>query len=66
MTAFVDIQSEILKIISNNKNITQKEISAELNTTKRTIERNIMILKIERIGSRKSGYWQINRDKLEK
>ena len=47
-----------------------KEISEELNTTKRTIERNIMILKemhlIERIGSRKSGYWKINIDKLGK
>lgn len=65
-----EIQNKILKLISNNKNVTQKEISEELNTTKRTIERNIMILKemhlIERIGSRKSGYWKINIDKLGK
>lgn len=58
-----EIQNKILKLISNNKNITQKEISVELNTTKRTIERNMMILKemnlIERIGSRKSGYWKV-------
>lgn len=33
-----EIQNKILKLILNNKNITQKEISAELNTTKRTIE----------------------------
>ncbi len=59
-----EIQNEILKLIEKNKNITQKEISEELNITKRTIERNMMILKemnlIERIGSRKSGYWKIN------
>lgn len=65
-----EIQNKILKLISNNENVTQKEISEELNTTKRTIERNIMILKemhlIERIGSRKSGYWKINIDKLGK
>ncbi len=65
-----EIQNKILKLISNNKNVAQKEISEELNTTKRTIERNIMILKemhlIERIGSRKSGYWKINIDKLGK
>lgn len=39
------MQNKILKLIANNKNITQKEISVELNTTKRTIERNMMILK---------------------
>lgn len=59
-----EIQKEILRLIAKNKNITQKEMSEELNITKRTIERNIMILKetnlVERIGSRKSGYWKIN------
>lgn len=29
------MQNKILKLISNNKNITQKEISEELNITKR-------------------------------
>lgn len=49
----------ILELIAKNKNITQKEMTQSLNTTPRTIERNISILKetkrIERIGSKKSG-----------
>ena len=58
-----DTQKKILKLIIQNKNITQKEIANQLKTTLRTIERNINILKekgiLERIGADKNGYWKI-------
>ena len=44
--------------------ITVKELANMLSVTERTINRQIDILKtenkIERIGSRKTGYWKIN------
>lgn len=56
-------QKEILKLIQENKNITQKEIASKLKTTLITIERNIIILKdkniLERVGADKNGYWKI-------
>ncbi|MBS5854270.1 MAG: winged helix-turn-helix transcriptional regulator [Clostridia bacterium] len=33
------MQKEIFRLIAKNKNITQKEMSEELNITKRTIKR---------------------------
>lgn len=58
-----EIQIKILKMIKENKNITQKEIALRLKTTSRTIERNISILKemnkIERVGAKRFGYWKI-------
>ena len=56
-------QKEILKLIQENKNITQKEIASKLKTTLIRIERNIIILKdkniLERVGANKNGYWKI-------
>ncbi len=53
----------ILDCIEKNANITQKELAVETNLSLRTIKRNITVLKenyyIERIGSKKSGYWKI-------
>jgi len=54
----------VLDIIKNNPSITIDELSAILQKTSRTIERNLKTLKsaglIERIGPDKGGYWKIN------
>ena len=53
----------VLLIIKRDPNITASEISIELNISSRTVQKQIANLKkvgiIERIGSRKSGYWII-------
>ena len=55
----LDVYSEIIK----NNNLTAEEISKILNKTKRTIERIIYSLKekniIKRVGSDKTGHWEI-------
>lgn len=55
---------EIIEIISKNNYITQEEIASELNKTRNSIYRNIKTLKdmgiLERLGSKKNGYWKIN------
>jgi ATP-dependent DNA helicase RecG len=59
----VGVKEKILKFIKDNKNITIKELAVKTNTTTRTIERNIKILKnmnvIKRVGSDKIGHWEI-------
>jgi len=59
----VGVKEKIVKLIEQNESITIKELSSTLNVTTRTIERNIKALKdeniIERIGSDKTGYWEI-------
>lgn len=56
-------QRKILQLISQNQNITEKELASNIRTSVRTIERNINILKkksiLERIGTDKVGYWKI-------
>lgn len=63
--ALNDIQNEIILLITNNNRITQREIANITNVNIRTIKRNFKILidnsVIERIGSDKTGYWQILR-----
>ena len=58
-----DIQNKILELIINNNKITQNEIANIIGVNVRTIKRNFKILIdntiIERIGSDKTGYWQI-------
>ena len=58
-----DIQNKIIELIANNNRITQNEIANITNINVRTIKRNFKILIdnliIERIGSDKTGYWQI-------
>jgi len=58
-----DRLSKVLKLIKENNNITISELSAKLNVTDKTIKRDISKLKnehkIQRVGSSKSGYWQI-------
>lgn len=54
---------QILELIKNNPRITAKQISAELDITLRAVEKNLALLKksckLERIGSTKTGSWQI-------
>ena len=58
-----NIQNEIVLLITNNNKITQREIANITNVNIRTIKRNFKILidnsVIERVGSDKTGYWQI-------
>ena len=55
---------KILEIIIEDDKITQEEIAKKLRKTESTIYRNIKELRklniIQRIGSRKIGYWKIN------
>ena len=57
-------QGKILNLIMKNQYITQGEIAEILRISIKTVSRNINILKekgiIERIGSCKMGYWNIN------
>ncbi|MFT3947181.1 MAG: helix-turn-helix domain-containing protein [Agriterribacter sp.] len=63
-----DKQTLILREISINPNVTLQELAAKYNTTQRTIERNIATLRnlglLERIGSRKDGYYKIKMNRL--
>ncbi len=57
-------RKQILQEIQNNPYITQKELTNIIGVGITTIENNIRYLKengyIERIGSNKTGYWQVN------
>jgi ATP-dependent DNA helicase RecG len=58
-----ELQKSILKLVELDNKITIPILAEKLNTTTRTIERNMEKLKkihlINRIGSRKDGYWEI-------
>lgn len=58
-----DIQNKIIELVTNNNKITQNEIADITQVNVRTVKRNFKILIdnsiIERIGSDKTGYWQI-------
>ena len=55
---------DIIEVISKDNYITQEEIAGKLNKTRNSIYRNIKSLKeigiLERLGSKKNGYWKIN------
>ena len=57
-------RKQILQEIQNNPYITQKELTNIIGVGITTIENNIRYLKengyIGRIGSNKTGYWQVN------
>lgn len=61
--AMNDIQNRIVEFIINDKYITQNKIAEKLNVNVRTIKRNFKVLIdnniIERVGSDKTGYWEI-------
>ena len=58
-----ETEKKILQIITNNPNVTQREIAEELNVTTMTIKRTTNKLKekglIARVGANKNGYWKI-------
>ena len=55
---------EIIKEIQNNKYITIIQLATDLNKSQATIQRHMNTLikenKIKRIGSKKTGYWELN------
>lgn len=57
-------QGSMIKLIRDNPNITIKQIMLETNLSEPGVKKNLKILKeeniIERVGSKKSGYWKIN------
>lgn len=57
-------QQKILLEIRNNPNITQPQLGTRLGLGKTAIQNGISVLKkkghIERVGSNKDGYWQVN------
>jgi len=57
------IAERILLLIKANATVTMVQIAAELNVSKRTIERHITLLqrqqRLTRIGPTKKGYWQL-------
>ena len=59
-------EKKILEIIEKKHNITQNELAKKLQTTDKTIKRYMDKLKesriIERVGSKKAGYWKINKE----
>lgn len=61
--AMNDIQNKIIEFIINDKYITQNELAEKLNVNVRTIKRNFKVLIenniVERVGSDKTGYWEI-------
>jgi predicted HTH transcriptional regulator len=58
------IKKEILNYLKDNSSLTAQKLATKLNKTTRTIERNIKELRekgiITRLGSDKTGNWQIN------
>lgn len=58
-----DIQNRIIELIINDKYITQNIIAENLNVNIRTIKRNFKVLIendiIVRVGSDKTGYWEV-------
>ena len=59
-------QVRILAEIRNNPNITKARLMELLGFGKTTIDRGLSVLKkygyIERVGSRKAGYWKVHED----
>ena len=59
-----ETEKEIIALIKENQHIRVFEMAQKLLKPVRTIENNIMLLKekgiLSRIGSKKTGYWQIN------
>lgn len=57
---------EIVKLIEKNKEITSIQIAERLKVSDKTIKRDIATLKeqvrLKRVGSLKSGYWEVLND----
>jgi predicted HTH transcriptional regulator len=57
------LQNKIIELIKKNSKITQEKMAEELDVSRRTIIRNITILVqnniLEKVGSKKTGYWEL-------
>jgi predicted HTH transcriptional regulator len=62
-------QEEILRLVQEDKNITQEALAGKIGISTRNVEKRITDLKekgiLKRIGSRKSGYWKIDIELLK-
>ena len=62
-------QEEILQFISEDRNVTQETLAAKVGISIRNVEKRISELKdkgiLKRIGSRKSGHWEIHIESLK-
>ena len=60
----VSIADRILDLLIDNPKTTMAEMAERLNVAKRTIEREVKQLRetgrVERVGSKRFGYWKIN------
>ena len=58
--------NEIVKMIEKNKEITSIQIAERLKVSDKTIKRDMATLKeqgrLQRVGSLKSGHWEVNKD----
>ncbi|MDD2368158.1 MAG: DeoR family transcriptional regulator [Sulfuricurvum sp.] len=58
--------NEIVKMIEKNKEITSIQIAERLKVSDKTIKRDMATLKeqgrLQRVGSLKSGYWEVLND----
>ena len=58
-----EFQNKIIEFVINDKYITQNTIAEKLNVNVRTVKRNFKVLIdnniIERVGSDKTGYWEV-------
>ena len=63
-----EIDKNVLNLMRGNKNITSLEMSEKLNISLKTVVRSIKKLRelniLERIGSNKTGYWQVNKENI--
>ena len=63
MRKFAELENKILKLINDNPTITISELAKKTGksepTVYRYIERMVSMGKLKRVGSRKSGYWNI-------
>jgi ATP-dependent DNA helicase RecG len=61
------IQQDILREITSNPSVTYEELGEKLGVYRATVARHLNLLKkegvISRMGSRKTGYWQVNNEK---
>ena len=62
-------QKEIIKLILNNRNITIIDLANKLSAGRETIKRDLKKLKelniIKRIGSDKTGYWEVVKQNMD-
>ena len=58
-----DTKNQICEIMKDNSKITQKELADRLSVSKRTVQRMIESLvredKVIRVGSKRSGHWEV-------